>query len=76
MCCWRVQCAVPEGGLVPKSLYTSSSDEEVDKDRGLVEDCSLLSPDANYHTAYVVRDFPQEARNSSFICYELSPKFC
>jgi len=50
---------VPEGGLVPKNLYITSSDEDVDRERN--ED-ALLGPDAIYHTAYAVRDFPHEVR--------------
>jgi len=50
---------VPEGGLVPKSLYITSSDEDVDKDRS---DEALLGPEAIYHTAYAVRDFPHEVQ--------------
>jgi hypothetical protein len=62
---------------VPKSLYTSSSDEEVDKERGPVEDSSLLSPEANYHTAYVVRDFPHEAScRINITCLDCPSYFC
>jgi len=46
---------------VPKSLYIASSDEDVDRDR---TDEALLSPDAIYHTAYAVRDFPHEVATS------------
>ena len=46
---------------MPKSLYIASSDEDVDRDR---TDEALLSPDAIYHTAYAVRDFPHEVATS------------
>ena len=55
------QCAVPEGGLIPKNLYITSSDEDVDKERN---DDALLGPDAIYHTAYAVRDFPHEVQSA------------
>ena len=42
---------------MPKSLYITSSDEDVDKERS---DEALLGPDAIYHTAYAVKDFPHE----------------
>jgi len=64
---------VPEGGLIPKSLYITSSDEDVDKERN---DEALLGPDAIYHTAYAVRDFPHEVTVSCFndadeSCYQV-----
>ena len=51
------QCDVPEGGLVPKSLYFNREEEE-DKDRS--PDESPFSRDTLYHTAYVMKDWPHE----------------
>ena len=53
---------MPEGGLVPKSLYITSSDEDVDRE---TSDEALLGPEAIYHTAYAVRDFPHEVQLAS-----------
>jgi len=63
---------VPEGGLVPKNLYITSSDEDVDKERN---DEGLLGPDAIYHTAYAVKDFPHEVELSSFVWYWSDNKY-
>ena len=67
-----LQCDVPEGGLVPKSLYMNRDDEdEKDKDRSPEE--SPFGTDSLYHTAYVMKDWPHEvilylirASNGSF----------
>lgn len=56
---------MPEGGLVPKNLYITSSDEDVDKERN---DEALLGPDAIYHTAYAVKDFPHEVQLVALCC--------
>jgi len=58
---------VTEGGLVPKNLYITSSDEDVDKER---TDEALLGPDAIYHTAYAVRDFPHEVQSFSSAVFQ------
>ena len=49
-----LQCGVPEGGLVPKSLY---QEEMVDRSP---DEPASLSPSSLYQTAHVVRDFPNE----------------
>lgn len=46
---------MPEGGLVPKSLYYCRDDEE----REHTEEVPL-GMDTVYHTAYVVKDYPHE----------------
>ncbi|ESP04007.1 hypothetical protein LOTGIDRAFT_212187 [Lottia gigantea] len=46
-------CGVPEGGLVPKSLY---QEDLIDKS----PDDPPLSVDSLYLTAYVLKDFPHE----------------
>ena len=54
-----MQCGVPEGGLVPKSLYMNRDDEdEKEKDRSPEE--SPFGTDSLYHTAYVMKDWPHE----------------
>jgi len=63
LCHCVTQCAVPDGGLIPKSLYIASSDEDVSRER---TDETLLGPEAIYHTAYAVRDFPHEVQ---FVLY-------
>ncbi|CAH1794678.1 unnamed protein product [Owenia fusiformis] len=50
-------CNIPEGGMVPKSMYMSH-DEDSDKDRS--PDMPKMCEDSLYHTAHVVKDFPQE----------------
>ena len=45
---------MPEGGLVPKSLY---NEELVDKSP---DEPSSLTPNSLYHTAHVVKEFPHE----------------
>ncbi|KAK7111754.1 SEC14-like protein 1 isoform X2 [Littorina saxatilis] len=47
-------CDVPEGGLVPKSLY---QEELIDRSP---DEQSALSPSSLYQTAHVVREFPHE----------------
>lgn len=47
--------------MVPKSLYISTSEEDVDKDR------SPDGPDSIYHTAYVVKDFPHEVTTADVL---------
>ena len=51
-----LQCDVPEGGIVPKSLYAVEDDMEKDRSP---EDSHFRS-DSLYHTAYVHKDFPHE----------------
>lgn len=51
---------------MPKNLYMTSSDENVDKER---TDEGLLGPDAIYHTAYAVKDFPHEVITYSCMYY-------
>ena len=50
---FSLQCDVPEGGLVPKSLY---KEEYSDKS----PEGPPLSIDSLYQTSYVVKDFPHE----------------
>lgn len=59
---YMVQCGVPEGGIVPKSMYTSISDEDIDVERA--PDENVFGVDSIYHTAYVVKDFPHEVLNA------------
>lgn len=47
------QCGVPDGGLVPKSLY---KEEYSDKS----PEGPPLSINSEYQTSYVVRDYPHE----------------
>ncbi|XP_076458817.1 SEC14-like protein 1 isoform X2 [Babylonia areolata] len=47
-------CGVPEGGLVPKSMY---QEELIDRSP---DEPSSLSPNSLYQTAHVVKDFPNE----------------
>lgn len=51
-----LQCDVPEGGLVPKTLYMGDDDSE--KDRS--PDETPFGGESLYHTAYVVKDYPHE----------------
>ena len=65
---------MPEGGLIPKNMYVSLSDEDVNRDRSVtsfLEDRNIVAPEANYLTAYVVRDFPHEVLSHVVIllCY-------
>lgn len=48
-----MQCDVPEGGLVPKSLY---QEELIDRS----PDEPHLISDSLYQTAHVVKEFPHE----------------
>ena len=48
------QCSVPNGSLVPKSLY----DEDL-QDRSQ-DELSALSSSSLYQTALIVKDFPHE----------------
>ncbi len=61
---YLLQCDVPEGGLVPKSLYYSREEDEENKDRSPEE--SPFGGDTLYHTAYVMKDWPHEVRTSRF----------
>ena len=47
-----LQCDVPDGGIVPKSLYMA--DDEIDTDE------SSFRVDNVYHTAYVQKDYAHE----------------
>jgi hypothetical protein len=49
-----LQCGVPDGGLVPKSLY---QEDLLDRSP---DEPSTLSPNSLYQTAHVVREFPNE----------------
>jgi hypothetical protein len=51
------QCDVPDGGLVPKSLY---KEEYSDK----LPEGPPLSIDSLYQTSYVVKDYPHEVSGS------------
>lgn len=51
-----LQCDVPDGGLVPKSLYR---EEYQDKS----PEGPPLSVDSCYNTSHVVKDFPHEVRD-------------
>ena len=49
------QCDVPEGHLVPKSLYCEELTEKSVEEQ-------TLSTDSLYLTAVVVKDFPHEVK--------------
>ncbi|XP_064624503.1 SEC14-like protein 1 [Lineus longissimus] len=49
-------CGVPEGGLVPKSLYQAECREH---EEDLAPEPPLFA-DSLYHTAYIVKDYPHE----------------
>ena len=51
------ECNVPEGGLVPKSLYFN---REEDEERDRSPEDSPFGGDSLYHTAYVMKDWPHE----------------
>lgn len=52
---------MPDGGLVPKSLY---KEEYQDKS----PEGPPLSVDSCYNTSHVVKDFPHEVRNQHTLC--------
>ena len=60
------QCDVPDGGLVPKSLY---KEEYSDK----LPEGPPLSIDSLYQTSYVVKDYPHEVSGSPID--QISPFF-
>ena len=65
------QCDVPEGGLVPKSVYQVSEDHDPDRERS---PDNAFTPDTLYHTAYVVKDYAQEGERWSAVrCFHSTP---
>ena len=66
---YKMQCHVPEGGPVPKSLY-KISDDELDRDKDRSPEDTPFTLDGLYHTAFVVRDFPHEVSGWKWYIHE------